>query len=68
MASGRPQTIPSTIEDTAPMTPNARIPPRVIGCDVGKSTITVFDTATGRTGEIANTAEALLAFARGLPA
>jgi transposase len=49
------------------MTPNARIPPRVIGCDVGKSSITVFDTATGRTGEIANTADALLAFARGLP-
>lgn len=49
------------------MTQNATCPPRVIGCDVGKSTITVFDAATGRTSEIANTAAALLAFARGLP-
>lgn len=49
------------------MTQNATCPPRVIGCDVGKSAITVFDAATGRTSEIANTAAALLAFARGLP-
>jgi transposase len=48
------------------MTQNATCPPRVVGCDVGKSTITVFDTATGRTTELANNAEALLAFARGL--
>ena len=49
------------------MTSNARIPPRIVGCDAGKKTITVFDTVTGRTGEIANALEALLAFARSLP-
>ena len=49
------------------MTRNATCPSRVIGCDVGKSTLTVFDTATGRTTELANTAEAVLAFAQGLP-
>jgi transposase len=49
------------------MTQNATCPPRVIGCDVGKSTITVFDTATGRTTELANTAEAVLTFVQGLP-
>jgi transposase len=53
------------------MTPNASVPPlstpHIIGCDVGKTSITVFDTATGRTGEIANTAEALCAFAQDLP-
>jgi transposase len=53
------------------MTPNASVPPlstpQIIGCDVGKSTITVFDTATGRTGQIANHADALCAFAQDLP-
>jgi transposase len=40
--------------------------PRIIGCDVGKKSITVFDTASGRTTELANAADALLAFAQGL--
>jgi transposase len=35
---------------------------RVVGCDVGKSKITVFDTLTGRTSEVANEPEALAAF------
>lgn len=52
------------------MTPDASVAalatPHIIGCDVGKKTITVFDTATGRTGEIANHADALCAFAQGL--
>ena len=53
---------------TAPTTlTDATVSPRVIGCDVGKKTITVFDTATGRTTELANNAETLLAFAQGLP-
>ena len=39
----------------------------MIGCDVGKSTVTAFDPVTGRTSELPNTAEALTAFARGLP-
>jgi transposase len=53
---------------TAPATfTDAAVSRRVIGCDVGKKTITVFDTATGRTTELANNAETLLAFAQGLP-
>lgn len=44
------------------------IPQRhVIGCDVGKASITVFDTATGRTSAVANHAETLIAFAESLP-
>jgi transposase len=35
---------------------------RVIGCDVGKAKIIVFDTLTGRTSEVANEPEALAAF------
>lgn len=49
------------------MSTNVIPPLRVIGCDVGKKTVTVFDMATGRTTELANHAEALLAFAQGLP-
>ena len=52
------------IDATAPC---AIVPPRVIGCDVGKTTITVFDTLTGRITEIANHALALIAFAEALP-
>jgi transposase len=37
-----------------------------VGCDVGKKTITVFDSATGRTVDIANTKAALDAFAADL--
>lgn len=44
------------------------IPPcHVIGCDVGKASITLFDTATGRTSAVANHADALTAFAESLP-
>jgi transposase len=35
---------------------------RVVGCDVGKAKITVFDTLTGRTSEVTNEPEALAAF------
>jgi transposase len=43
------------------------IPPlRVIGCDVGKTTVTVFDTLSGRTTDLANEADALAAFAGSL--
>ena len=53
---------------TAPaLLTDVTVSPRVIGCDVGKKTITVFDTASSRTTELANHAEALLAFAQGLP-
>ena len=41
---------------------------RVIGCDVGKAKIIVFDTVTGRTSEIANEPEALAAFVQQLGA
>jgi len=41
--------------------------PTVIGCDVGKTDIAVFDSATGRASTIANTADALDAFAAALP-
>jgi transposase len=39
---------------------------RVIGCDVGKAKIVVFDTLTGRTREVANEPEALEGFVREL--
>ncbi len=35
---------------------------RIIGCDVGKAKIVVFDTLTGQISEIANEPEALAAF------
>lgn len=40
--------------------------PRVIGCAVGKAKITVFDTLTGRTSELANQPETLAAFVQEL--
>jgi transposase len=40
---------------------------RVIGCDVGKATITVFDTLSGRTTDLANDPAVLTAFAETLP-
>jgi transposase len=39
----------------------------VIGCDVGKATVTVFDTLSGRTVELANDPAVLLAFVETLP-
>lgn len=47
--------------------PPLRAPSRVIGCDVGKAAVTVFDALTGRTLEIANHPDALAAFAESLP-
>ena len=41
---------------------------RFIGCDVGKTTIVVFDSITGRSRSIANQPEALSDFASGLEA
>jgi transposase len=38
-------------------------PSRFIGCDVGKSAIVAFDTASGRTCTIANEPQALSDFA-----
>ena len=58
---------PKQIRGYPPLSTNVIPPLRVIGCDVGKKTVTVFDMATGRTTELANHAEALLAFAQGLP-
>ena len=43
-------------------------PSRFIGCDVGKTAIVVFDTASGRTYAVANTPEALSGFAASLEA
>ena len=43
-------------------------PSRFIGCDVGKTAIVVFDTASGRTSTVANTPEALSGFAASLEA
>jgi transposase len=40
---------------------------RVIGCDVGKATVTVFDTLSGRTVELANDPAVLTAFVETLP-
>lgn len=39
---------------------------RVIGCDVGKTSIVVFDSATGRLASLANAPKALQAFAKTL--
>ncbi len=41
---------------------------RFVGCDVGKATIVVFDSRDGRCRIIANTPEALAAFAESLDA
>lgn len=43
-------------------------PTRFIGCDVGKASITIFDSRDGRTRAIANRREALVAFVAGLDA
>jgi transposase len=48
------------------MIPNASVPPRVIGCDVGKFTVVVFDGATGQTHHLDNTPECLTSFLRKL--
>ncbi len=45
------------------MTDLTNVPTRFVGCDVGKAFITVFDSATGRTVEVANTKVALEALA-----
>jgi transposase len=45
---------------------NTNVPARFIGCDVGKTSVTVFDTSTGRTTDLANQAEALAAFVQEL--
>ncbi len=50
---------------TATATAIARVL-RVIGCDVGKAKIVVFDTLTGRTREVDNEPEALEGFVREL--
>jgi hypothetical protein len=47
---------------------NATVPPRVIGCDVGKSTVVVFDSLTGQIRQLDNTKDSLAAFAQRLPA
>lgn len=48
--------------------PALPVPPlRVIGCDVGKTSITVFDTLSGRTTELANDPAVLTAFVEALP-
>lgn len=39
--------------------PTTDVPTRFVGCDVGKKTITVFDSATGRTVDLPNTMQAL---------
>lgn len=62
-------TVSATATNTA--APNAAAPgtpppARVIGCDVGKFTVVVFDSLTGSTTEIANEASALAGFAAGL--
>lgn len=49
------------------MTDPANPPPRIIGCDVGKADIAVFDATTGQAATIANTAAALDAFVAALP-
>lgn len=43
--------------------PETTMPTRFIGCDVGKRTITVFDSADGRTRTVQNNPEALAALA-----
>ena len=39
----------------------ANTPTRFIGCDVGKATVVIFDTLTGQTQTLPNTAKALSA-------
>ena len=48
------------------MSPTANTPSRILGCDVGKAAIVVFDSRDGTTCTIANRPEALAAFAAGL--
>jgi transposase len=48
------------------MTDLSNVPTRFVGCDVGKATITVFDSATGRTVDLPNTTAALAELAAGL--
>lgn len=50
-------TDPATVPET---------PARFVGCDVGKSAIVTFDSASGRTVTLANAPEALAAFAAAL--
>src|ERR1700709_2783808 len=38
------------------------LPTRFVGCDVGKTSIVIFDSATARTRTVANTPETLSAF------
>ena len=49
------------------MSTNVISSPRIIGCDVGKTTVTVFEPFTGRTFDLTNSVEALTAFAAALP-
>ena len=49
-----------------PISPPISTSPRIVGCDVGKATITMFDTLTGRTSELANQPEALATFVQEL--
>jgi transposase len=63
----RPQTIPSRSEDTLSMTAAPALSPHVIGCDVGKSTVVVFDSLSGQIRQLDNTDDSLAAFAQGLP-
>lgn len=48
------------------MNVTSTLPTRFIGCDVGKAEIVIFDSATGRTASLANTAETLASFAADL--
>lgn len=57
-------TVPAPAANTA--APRTHHPARIIGCDVGKSAVVVFDSLTGRTTEHANDAEALAALAADL--
>ncbi|MFO1119882.1 MAG: hypothetical protein U1E38_07230 [Rhodospirillales bacterium] len=56
-------TVPAT---TANASANPSAPSRMLGCDVGKSAVVVFDSLTGRITEIANDADALAALAADL--
>jgi len=46
--------------------PEITTPSRFVGCDVGKHTITIFDSASSQSREIENTPESLRAFAEQL--
>ena len=48
------------------MPSTANTPSRILGCDVGKAAIVVFDSRDGTTCTIANQPDALAAFAAGL--